>query len=57
MFLRFEQSITGDNYMLYALSVDVNAIMGVVVRGAAPLGLLRHHARTTAERIAQICKV
>ncbi|HOT90065.1 MAG TPA: response regulator [Anaerolineae bacterium] len=55
--VRFEQSITGDNYMLYALSVDVNAIMGVVVRGAAPLGLLRHHARTTAERIAQICKV
>ncbi len=55
--VRFEQSITGDNYMLYALSVDVNAIMGVVVRGAAPLGLLRHHARMTAERVAQICKV
>ncbi|HQE91617.1 MAG TPA: response regulator [Anaerolineae bacterium] len=55
--VRFEQSISGDDYMLYALSVEVNAIMGVAVRGAAPLGLLRHHARATAERIAQICKV
>lgn len=54
--VRFEQSIAGDDYMLYALSVEVNAIMGVAVRGAAPLGLLRHHARATAERIAQICK-
>jgi len=54
--VRFEQSISGDDYMLYALSVEVNAIMGVAVRGAAPLGLLRHHARATAERIAQICK-
>ncbi len=54
--VRFEQSIAGDDYMLYALSVEVNAIMGVAVRGAAPLGLLRHHARATAERIAQICR-
>ncbi len=54
--VRFEQSIAGDNYMLYALSIEVNAIMGVVVRGSAPLGLLRHQGRMTAERIAQICK-
>ena len=54
--VRFEQSIAGDDYMLYALSVDINAIMGVAVRGAATLGLLRHHARTTAEQIARICK-
>ncbi len=52
---RFEQSITGGDYMLYALSVEVNAIMAVVVRGAAPLGLLRHRARSTVEKIARLC--
>ena len=53
--VRFEQSIAGDDYMLYALSVESNAIMGVAVRGSAPLGLLRHRARTVAEKIAQLC--
>ena len=53
--VRFEQSIAGDDYMLYALSVESNAIMGVAVRGAAPLGLLRHRSRTVAEKIAQLC--
>lgn len=53
--VRFEQSIAGDDYMLYALSVDVNAIMAVAIRGSAPLGLLRHRARTIAEQIAEMC--
>lgn len=52
---RFEQSITGGDYTLYALSVEVNAIMAVVVRGAAPLGLLRHHARSTVDKVARLC--
>jgi CheY-like chemotaxis protein len=55
--VRFEQSIAGGDYMLYALSVEVNAIMGVAVRGSAPLGLMRHHARTTVEQIARLCRV
>jgi len=50
----FEQSITGEGYMLYAISVDVNAILAVAIRGTAPLGLLRHRARGTAERIREI---
>ncbi|MFN2108281.1 MAG: response regulator [Anaerolineae bacterium] len=54
--VRFEQSIAGGDYMLYALSVEVNAIMGVAVRGSAPLGLMRHHARTMADQIAQLCR-
>jgi len=54
--VRFEQSIAGGDYMLYALSVEVNAIMGVAVRGSAPLGLMRHHARTTVEQIASLCR-
>lgn len=54
--VRFEQSLAGDDYMLYALSVESSAIMGVAVRGSAPLGLLRHRARTAAEQIAQLCK-
>ncbi len=53
--VRFEQSIAGSDYMLYALSVEYNALMAVVVRGAAPLGLLRHRARGAAEMIAQLC--
>jgi DNA-binding response OmpR family regulator/predicted regulator of Ras-like GTPase activity (Roadblock/LC7/MglB family) len=53
--VNFEQSIAGDDYMLYALSVEQNALMAVVVRGAAPLGLLRHRARGAAEMIAQLC--
>jgi predicted regulator of Ras-like GTPase activity (Roadblock/LC7/MglB family) len=53
--VRFEQSIAGGDYMLYALSVEVNAIMAVAVRGSAPLGLLRHRARGTAQRIARLC--
>ncbi|MBN1487591.1 MAG: response regulator [Anaerolineae bacterium] len=52
---RFEQSITGDDYMLYAISVDVNALLAVAIRGTSPLGLLRHRARETSERIYKLC--
>lgn len=52
--LRFEQSIAGGNYLLYALSVQ-DAILAVTVDGAAALGLLRHRARSAAQKIAQLC--
>ncbi len=52
--LRFEQSIAGGSYMLYALSVH-DAILAVTVSGDATLGLLRLAARSTAERIAALC--
>ncbi len=51
----YEQSITGEGYMLYAISVDVNAILAVVIRGSSPLGLLRHRARRVVEQIREIC--
>lgn len=54
--VRFEQSLGGGDYMLYALSVASNAIMAVAVRGSAPLGLLRHRARTAAEQITRLCQ-
>jgi CheY-like chemotaxis protein/predicted regulator of Ras-like GTPase activity (Roadblock/LC7/MglB family) len=53
--LRFEQSIAGGSYLLYALGIE-DAILAVTVRGDAPLGLLRHRARITAERIADLCR-
>ncbi len=52
--LRFEQSIAGGTYMLYALSVN-EAILALTVDGSAPLGLLRLRARATGERIAELC--
>ncbi|MGC9349904.1 MAG: response regulator [Anaerolineae bacterium] len=52
--LRFEQSIVGGSYILYALTVH-NWILAVIIRGTAPLGLLRHRARATAERISELC--
>jgi len=54
--VRFEQSLAGGDYMLYALSVEVNAILGVAVRGSAPLGLIRHQARATVDQIARLCR-
>ncbi|MDF1515100.1 MAG: response regulator [Anaerolineae bacterium] len=53
--LRFEQSIAGGSYMLYALSVDVHAIMAVAVRGTASLGMIRHRAREVADQVTALC--
>ena len=52
--VRFEQSITGGSYMLYALNV-LEAILALTVDGSASLGLLRLRARATGERIAELC--
>ncbi len=52
--VRFEQSIAGGTYMLYALSVH-DAILAVTVDGSTPLGLLRHRARATGASIAELC--
>lgn len=50
--VRFEQSIAGGEYLLYAIGVNANAILTVAVPGAVTLGMLRHRARGTAEEIA-----
>jgi CheY-like chemotaxis protein len=52
--LRFEQSIAGGTYLLYAVSV-VDAILAVPVQGAALLGLLRQSVRRIAKQIATLC--
>ena len=52
--LRFEQSIAGGSYMLYALSVH-DAVLAVTVSGDARLGLLRLAARVAAAQIATLC--
>ena len=53
--VRFEQSISGGNYVLYALSIDGPTILAVAIQGTAMLGLLRHRARGTADAIAALC--
>jgi predicted regulator of Ras-like GTPase activity (Roadblock/LC7/MglB family) len=55
--LQFEQSIAGGSYMLYALSVDVNAILAVAIRGSATLGMIRHRAREVVEQISDMCSI
>jgi CheY-like chemotaxis protein len=53
--LRFEQSVAGGSYLLYALDVQ-DAVLAVTVSGSASLGLLRHHTRAVGERIAELCR-
>jgi CheY-like chemotaxis protein len=55
--LQFEQSIAGGSYMLYALSIDINAIMAVAIRGTATLGMIRIRAREVAGQISKLCSV
>ncbi len=51
---RFEQSITGVDYTLYALSVNERSILAVAIRGAATLGLVRHRMRRATDDIASL---
>ena len=55
--LQFEQSIAGGSYMLYALGVDINAILAVAIRGSATLGMIRHRAREVVEQLSMLCSV
>ncbi len=52
---RFEQSISGGDYMLYAVSVAPHALLAIAIQGTASLGLLRLNARGTAREIAALC--
>jgi CheY-like chemotaxis protein len=49
--LRFEQSIEGDEHLLYSLALSPEVILSVVVEGHVPLGMIRHRAKETAEGI------
>ncbi len=53
--VRFEQSISGGDYMLYAVSVAPQALLAIAIQGTTSLGLLRLNARGTAREIAALC--
>ncbi|TFG72655.1 MAG: response regulator [Anaerolineales bacterium] len=55
--LQFEQSTAGGNYLLYALSIDNNAILAIAIRGSSSLGMIRHRAREVAGQISRLCSV
>lgn len=52
--LRFEQSIEGEEYLLYSLALGDDAILSIVIEGKTPLGMIRHRAKETAEAMRQI---
>ncbi len=52
---RFEESISGGDYMLYAVSVAPHAILAIAIQGTTSLGLLRLNARSIAREIAPLC--
>ncbi len=51
--LRFEQSIGGEEYLLYSLALVEDLTLSVVIEGKVPLGMIRHRAREAAEAIRQ----
>ena len=51
----FEQSISGGDYMLYAIGVAPQSLLAIAIQGKSSLGLLRLNARATAREIASLC--
>lgn len=49
--LRFEQSFEGGEHMLYSLAVAEAIILSVALRANAPLGMIRHRTKATAESL------
>lgn len=55
--VRFEQSLhEGGDYLLYSLSAAEGIVLSIVLRGNTPLGMIRYHAKRTAESIARIAQ-
>jgi CheY-like chemotaxis protein/predicted regulator of Ras-like GTPase activity (Roadblock/LC7/MglB family) len=52
--LRFEQSIEGDEHLLYSLALSHEMILSVVVEGHVALGMIRHRTKETAEAIRKL---
>ena len=50
----FEQSVEGDEQMLYSLSVVEAVILSVALSSDVALGMLRHRARAAAKRIRDL---
>ncbi len=49
--LRFEQSVEGDEYLFYSLAVAEDIILSVALRVSVTLGMVRHRAKSTADRL------
>lgn len=52
--LRFEQSIEGDEHLLYSLALSNELILSIVIRGRVHLGMIRHQAKESVEAIRQL---
>jgi CheY-like chemotaxis protein len=50
----FEQCLDGGTYTFYALAVTEEVVLSAVLPVNVPLGLIRHRARRTAERLRQL---
>jgi len=49
--LRFEQSVEGGEYVLYALAVAEDIILSAALRTSVPLGIIRHRTKVTADAL------
>jgi len=47
--LRFEQSVESGDHMLYSLALAEAIVLSVALRANAPLGMIRHRTKRTAE--------
>ena len=50
----FEQSVEGDEQMLYSLTVTDDVVLSLALSSDVALGMLRHRARSTARRIRDL---
>jgi CheY-like chemotaxis protein len=50
----FEQSVEGDEQMLYSLNVVEDVILSAAVRSDVALGILRHRVRSAARRLRDL---
>ncbi|RLC95817.1 MAG: hypothetical protein DRI77_09450 [Chloroflexi bacterium] len=55
--LRFEQSVEGDEYLFYSLAVAEDIILSVALRANVTLGMVRHSAKSTADRLRKMIGV
>ena len=52
--LRFEQSVEGGEHLFYSLAVAENIILSAALRAHGPLGMIRHRAKVTADKLREM---
>jgi CheY-like chemotaxis protein len=53
--IRFEQSVEGGEHMFYSLAVDEDIILSTALRASVALGMIRHRAKSTADKLRDLC--